>query len=179
MTGLGDLLACLVAIPLMASLSLNIWSAAWEDTLEGPLSNRFHLALMFTQGVLVAFLASAFLPSIALLLVAVLYGGMAVGGVALKRRLGDASCGCWGAHGGRLSWRLISFNVACAVVAGLGAGASRQWNTGESALAFLALWLIVSTAVLMIPEWRYAYRGMSIRADRYRDWVRGYPELRP
>jgi hypothetical protein len=171
--------ACLVAVPLILSLLLTLWSASWSGRLTGPISHRLHAALLVAQGAVLLALALALMPGLVFTIIGVLYLAMAGGTAVLKLRLGAVPCGCWGAQQGSLSWELVTLDLLLAGVAFWGAALPRAWSGLESAFIFLVLTLSCTTIALLIPEWRFTRRGMSVRADRYRDWVRGYPELRP
>lgn len=179
MTEAGDVAACLVAVPLLVSLLLTLWSASWSGKLAGPISHRLHATLLVAQGAVLLALALALMPGFVLAITGVLYLAMAGGTAVLKLRLGAVPCGCWGAQQGSLSWKLVMLDLLLAAVAFWGATLPRAWSGLESAFIFLVLSLSCATIALLLPEWRFTRHGMSARADRYRDWVRGYPELRP
>jgi hypothetical protein len=177
----GDIFACILALPLLASLSLTLWPVAWGERSESPLSGPAHAALMTAQAAVVVVLAVATGSVIAFWAAAGLYLAMATGSAVLRIRLGSVSCGCWGERGGHLSWRLVGTNLLFAGASLFAAVDSlhRSWSVAESLAVFLGLAAATVTLGLVLPEWRFAYRGIAMRADRYRDWVRGFPELRP
>lgn len=173
----SELLVLLLTLPLAASLVLNGWELTWNGQVSGPLPIWGHRLLMTIQFLTLAWLASGQLVEFAVITLATLYATMAAGVTWMVQRQTRTSCGCWGQRSGRLTLKLAMANTICALLALLALLGAPNWSPasglGFALMAFVASFLIL----IAIPEWRYVYRGACIRAEPFRLWVKGHPEL--
>lgn len=172
-----DLLSIGLALPLVVSLTLTGWSALWAGALEGPLPARWHGVLLAAQAIVAAALV-VWPAAAALLAAAALYALLAGGAAVLLARRGAVPCGCWGG-GGRLSRRLVAADAALALTATVAALALEAGarGAGEGLAVLGALVAAVVCGALVVPEGLYALRGARERAEPFRGWVKGFPEL--
>lgn len=172
-------LAVVLSTPLLSSVILNAWAAIWHPSSPGPLSRRQHrallgaeaavtLALLFQLGGLAAYVAAA-----------ALYLSLGIGAAVLLHQRGAVPCGCWGGGRGRLSRRLVGFDLALAGLATLAAllqdGAEADPALSGAILASLGLLIFV--AAVAVPDLRHAWRGVRPRALQEYRWYHNFPDL--
>lgn len=174
----GDLVAILVAGPLVVAVIRASWLYVWERRLEGPLSNRAHALLLVSQLGAVVWLASAEQRRLALAFAAALYVCLGVGVVVIRVTAGPVPCGCWGASRSTTSFPLALFDGGFALIAGVAAGSAlTHGSTGSSVALFVTSALVLATAFLLVPLARPVLNEMRRRAAPYANWAKGWPQL--
>ncbi|UBU16245.1 hypothetical protein [Nonomuraea gerenzanensis] len=184
------LLAVLACAPLVASALAKGWDWAWGERPRGILSTPVDHALTVVQALAcLAFVLSG--APAALLAVSGLYAVMGLAVLWLRARRGRADCGCWGrSRSGRLGYPLGLVNLALAAFAGAvaylaeaapGLAYLAQTPPGLAArvLVFGAMAVVLFHAMVIMPVYRPVLREYRLRADRYRPWFQGFPDLRP
>lgn len=175
----GDLVALLAATPLLVSILLTGWSYVWQRRLDSPLPSLAHHALLVTQVGGVLWLWTGLWQPMALGALGLLYLLMGVGVAVLLHRHGRVACGCWGERSGTLRPGLAAFDFVMGVATVRLANIASPPSGPPRYAAFAVLIVSLLVVVLLIPEARFAYRGLALRADRYRSWLAGFPELEP
>jgi len=177
----ADVVALVLATPLIASVELNAWQRFWTGRTETPLPEAGHTILMVIQVAVAASLVLGFMPlRVTFLAAALLYGGLAGGAAFIRMRRGPGlACGCWGPWSTSLGLRLVALDAALALMAG-------YFSRDYRALPLLGglVWLIsivglILLALIVVPDGLYAYRGLRQRNDANNNfrWLRGFPEL--
>jgi hypothetical protein len=174
---LGDVAAIVLAAPLCSSVVANAWALFWDPRVESPLSPRLHRLLIAVELVVVIALLFPVGVQLQFALAAALYLALATGAAVLLRRRGAVPCGCWGASGQVLNWRLVAANVLLAAVAVSQAFGHRTVSVGGAALVTVSLFALCFVFAVLLPDWRHALAGARQRADGERRWFRGFPDL--
>jgi hypothetical protein len=174
-----DVGAVVLSAPLVVSLTLTGWSALWSGLLDGPLRSPFHALLLAAQAGAVLALLAPTPRSIGFVAGGALYLAMGLGAAILLLRRGEVPCGCWGRTGHLLGWRLVIFNVVMGLVsvALTASSAARGMSLADSMHVLLVIVALTLTGGVLVPEGRYALRGVTTRADKSRRWFEDFPDL--
>ncbi|MGW3353671.1 hypothetical protein ACWDA3_61285 [Nonomuraea rubra] len=174
------LLAVLACAPLVASVLAKSWDWVWGERPRGILSAPVDHTLTVVQALAcLAFVLSGAVT--ALYAVSVLYAVMGLAVLWLRARRGRADCGCWGrSRSGRLGYPLGLANLALAAFAcGVAYTAAPPPDLAARVLVFGATIVVLFHAMVIMPVYRPVLRTYRERADRYRPWFQGFPDLRP
>ena len=174
------LLALLMSAPLVASAFAKGWDWVWGERPRGILSTPVDHALTVAQAlVCLAFVLSG--APAALYAISGLYAVMGLAVLWLRARRGQADCGCWGrSRSGRLGFPLGFVNLALAAfTCGVAYTAEAPPDLAARVLVFGAMAIVLFHAMVIMPVYRPVLRTYRLRADRYRPWFQGFPDLRP
>jgi hypothetical protein len=173
------LLGLSACVPLVLSVVGKSWDWAWGDRPRSILPVPVDHGLTAVQAAVCVLFALT--PAAGLYAVTALYTVMGVAVLWLRVRRGRADCGCWGrARSGRLGFGL---GIADLALGALAYGAT--WAGGGTPAAAMRLFILVTMAILaffamvIVPVYRPVLRGYRERADRYRPWAMGFPDLEP
>ncbi|WP_049556337.1 hypothetical protein [Nonomuraea sp. SBT364] len=174
------LLAVLACAPLVASTLAKSWDWVWGERPRGILSAPVDHTLTVVQALAcLAFVLSG--TPAALYAISGLYAVMGLAVLWLRARRGRADCGCWGrSRSGRLGFPLGFANLALAAYAG-GVAYTAAASPGLAARVFVfgAVAIVLFHTMVIMPVYRPVLRTYRLRADRYRPWFQGFPDLRP
>lgn len=174
---LADLIAIALAAPLLASVVTNVWSWFWTPGTVGPLPAGTHKWLVAGEALCAFLLVMPVGAALRFSLAAGMYALLGGGGAVLLRRLGPVPCGCWGATGHTLSWRLVSANALWALLALTQIGAPSTLTAQSGFLILLALVTLSLVFGIALPDMRHAMVGVRQRADNERRWFNRFPDL--
>ncbi|MBC6458635.1 hypothetical protein [Actinomadura sp. HBU206391] len=173
-------LAMLVCAPLIASIAGKSWDWVWGDEPRSILPTSVDRGLTLVQ----ALLCTAFVvkpTSVVLYLIAMLYALMGIAVLTLRIRRGPADCGCWGrSRSGRLGFGLAFADLGFAAMACAATFADQNAPPLTIRLYLVSTMAIVAFfAMVTVPIYRPLLEEYRERADRYRPWAMGFPDLQP
>jgi hypothetical protein len=174
------LLAMVACAPLLASVLAKSWDWIWGEPPRAVLSVPVDHALTVVQALAcLAFVLSG--ATAVLYAIAGLYTVMGVAVLWLRVNRGPADCGCWGrARPGRLGFRLGFADLALAAFAyGVATFAEAPPELAVRVFVFGAMAIVLFYAMVIMPIYRPVLREYRMRADRYRPWAKGFPDLKP